>query len=188
MALPSLSQKEWLALMRRVTGFAFAMYKKQLGKSSTEDAKDIAQEAMAQLYDPEKYAPWDPEKDPDLFDDLAKRVINVISNRRRMAYQRNRQLGARQWKRLDSGMKTPEEIFAERELAGKILDGIDDELGDDKQGRIVNDCYRAAVDEAADQSTHTGLEIEDIRRARRRYFDAAERVRARLVPDEEDDE
>jgi len=51
-------------------------------KVSLADAEDLAQSAIAELFD-DRYRRWDPVKTPELFDDLANRVRGLASNARR---------------------------------------------------------------------------------------------------------
>jgi len=170
---------DWTKMSRRLT---LAAHKLLRGKS-WEDAEDLAQRAIAQLFDTASYAQWDREKHPDLFDHLAGVVVGLISNRRQLASRRNKSLDDDQWDELPGKAPTNEEALGDRELAAKTVEILGAELradGDHDALRLL-ECFEDGVTEAAEQAERTGLPIAQIRNARKRFYRRTEELKRRLT-------
>lgn len=188
MAHPS-RDTNWPEVGRKLTLFAHACIKRR----SWEDAQDLAQQAIMQLYD-DHHAPWDPTQEPDLFLHLADVVRGLASNKRRVQEtKRVRLVSEENWDAIEdkvsAGGATPESALAAHQLVARTLSGLREKLkATDEDARVVVDQFALGNDEAKEQAAATGLSIEAVRSARRRVFHAVEIVREDLARDEESDE
>jgi hypothetical protein len=182
--LPELSPKEWGLVAQRLQRVASKMMSMITGRAKPEDVEDVVQTSILQLYD-ENHIAWDPQRDPDVTNHLARAIPGIIKNRRKKGSTRNERVveEGREWGTYAAEARTPEDEAADRDEAIQIMDGIEKELADadDADGLKIAACERRGNHVAADQRDETGLEIEEVRRARRRFFDAAERVQKELA-------
>ena len=71
-----LAQQDWNSLAKRLTEFVY----RKINRTSWEDAEDIAQSAIQQMYDA-RYQRWNPKKQPNIFWFLGHVAYGLIANR-----------------------------------------------------------------------------------------------------------
>ncbi len=123
---------DWAEIAERITGFAFA----RLRHTSIEDAKQIANDALRTLLDPESEVAWEWEQDPDPIQKLGSIVNGLVSNRYRrksVAKRHGDEVGRHMGGGESLAESNPEASTIARDLFRKVLNhvyehSVDDEL------------------------------------------------------------
>jgi DNA-directed RNA polymerase specialized sigma24 family protein len=176
---------DWISISQRLTKYALACIR----GSSLADAEDLAQKAIAQLFD-DGYEPWDPAKYPDVFDHLTSVVRGLVSNRRR---KRKRQKTdpiekeyeddeeeRREREELRSNAPGPEERMRDRELAERAVEGAEAAFANDLPALALLECYQEGIDLPADQSARTGYDVDTLKNAGKRLKRKLDEIRSAL--------
>lgn len=159
---------DWADVSFRLVAYA----RRRLGKkASPGDAEDLAQAAVARLFDPSKKG-WDPDVEPDLFRFLGSVVNGLLVDRRR---KRREVLGS-DGDREEAPTQDAETELAERQWRARAQRAVRRRLEGDALGERLFDLMLEGCSAPADQTAATGHPIDDIRNARkrlRRHCDAA---------------
>ena len=173
-----LKKVAWGGVSKRLTAYA----SRCLGAyGRLADAEEIAQEAIAQLYDP-RYRRWDPVQQPDVFVFLAGLVKGLVSNRRRVKGTTHERNTTHERLARFSAPKgdTPEGLLARAEHGAKVAAGIRARLDGDALAREVLALTEEGVGTLAEQIELTGRPHAEVRNARRRLAVHADAVTADL--------
>ena len=173
-----LAKQDWRAITMRLTLFAYG----RLGHRSIETAKDVAQEALARIWDPE-YKDWDPAKEPDLLGHLRSVVNGIVSD-------------IRQLSRTKSERSEAPDKLARRATKDSIADGRDADgkidaesflyrllalVADDATVTDLIYLMSDGVDKPAEQALHLKCDRKDIYNANRRLGGHVENLRATIA-------
>jgi hypothetical protein len=161
-----LARQDWAAVTKRLVVFAH----RRLGGRSIETAQEIAQEAIARVWDP-NYADWDPVTEPSIMRHLGSVVNGLIRN-----------LNVSHRERAERA-HDPEEVerAAGRSKDGADGDGMDRRIdaarvidrfldrtaGDDLVTRLLM-VMADGEDKPAQQATKLGVPVTEVYNARRR--------------------
>lgn len=143
------------------------------------DAEQITQEALAQLFSPEKYAAWDPDGGQSLMENLGSRVNGLLSNLRKREKRRgiHEELDDEQ---VLGNAPSPEDrvldVHEARQALDELLERVDgDEVCDDVLVQMA-----AGYDKPADVALRTGRAVQEIYKARRRLVPHIDAIASRL--------
>jgi hypothetical protein len=155
-----LAAQDWNSLTKRLTFFAHH----RLNRRSIETAREIAQQALTRIWDPD-YKDWDPSRE-DLFSHLRSVVNGLVSNFWKSARERS------------EGLTAPDELARRATVDGRVVDGkLDAEaflyelLGRVEGDPIVTELIYLlsdGVDKPAEQALHLKCDRNDIYNANRR--------------------
>ncbi len=131
------------------------------------DAEDLVSEGVTMVLD--GTAPFDPSGE----ETLAAHVVAVSVARRRnqarvVRRRRGRGDDAKLVHHLDEAPPTPEELMDERRMGDRAFDTLLAACANDEDVEKLVLLSREDVDEAADQATRLGWEIDRVRNARKR--------------------
>ena len=164
----ALAEQDWQRITAQLTAFAF----KRIHRRSWEIARDLAQDAIAQAF----AGGWEPAREP-LRRFLCKAVVRLA-------------LGDWRRKRTSIELALGDDVLLELPDEGESLEArtlkrgwiealhvrLEERMSSDVTATKVLALMIAGVERPHDQAEASGVSLEDIRRARRRLFDAAERV------------
>ncbi len=169
-----LRDEKWAQTFAKLTNYAH----KRMRRTSLERAREMAQEAITRLYDGE-YVAWDPKKEP-LFLYLTSMVNSQAFNERTKASTQNETRIttkiARQLEQMPADVATPEDEVIARDFQVRTWTEIRANIGDDALVDKLADCVESGVDAPAEQAQTLGEPIEEVRKARRRFFAHVEKV------------
>jgi DNA-directed RNA polymerase specialized sigma24 family protein len=180
-----LAMQDWSAITKRLVAYAH----RRLRRRSIETAKEIAQEALTRIWDPE-YAGWDPAKEPMLLRHLGSVVNGIVRNlhvsmRERAAVGRAPEIVER-LAELPEG--APDGRSADGRMdARKIVDRLLERTGTDEIVSGIVLLMAEGIDRPAEQAAALDRTVRDIYNARRRLKDHGNAVRAEF-PQEQDHE
>ncbi|MFI5300489.1 MAG: hypothetical protein ACHREM_20575 [Polyangiales bacterium] len=175
----ALRAQDWGRITAQLTFFAF----KRTQRRSWQLAEDLAHDAIAQAFDHNQG--WDPARGT-LMKYLAQLVVGYALNDRRRKrnvledYVDDEALAA-----FADGAASVEAQVARRQTVDLVVDRLSSRLADDPIGARVLGLMTEGIETPADQVAATSLSIEEIRRARRRLFDHAERVATEMSRERE---
>jgi DNA-directed RNA polymerase specialized sigma24 family protein len=171
--LRAMEASEWRSLSLRLTKYARACLQKHWAQ-----AEDVAQDAIADLFDPD-IPGWDPEKHPDLFVFLAASVRALaMAQRRGYAETQRRRISEERMEKRGPTVESTEAILARDERAYLIIERIRANMGTkDPKARSVLDLLEAQVFTMAEQAEHMGCTMDEVRSARRRLGTQIEKAK-----------
>jgi hypothetical protein len=160
-----LREQDWGKLSVRLTRYAFAC----LRKKRWADAEDLAQEAIANAFDP-KLPGWDPEVDPEVIDFLKRSVRELASIGRKRRVRADEAADVLQAHEQERGhVGTIEETFARNQRGFAIVDRIRANVGtSDPRVLALLDLLLVHVDTMAEQAVHMDCTMDEVRSVRRR--------------------
>ncbi len=157
--------------MRRARRFGLCL--------DTGQAKEIAGDAIRQIIE----AGWDRTKYPDFLDCLASRVNGIMVNKwRRKSTHAEVATEMAEMDRMtsDDSSRSPEQRFADQELASAACGRVLDLLNGNEAAVAVFMAMADGVDKAADIAADTGLPIAVVYRARERISVISSQVAEQL--------
>jgi DNA-directed RNA polymerase specialized sigma24 family protein len=158
-----LAEQDWTSLTTRLTEFAW----RNIARTSWEEAEDIAQDAIKQVYDP-RYQRWNPKAQPNFFWFLGHLVNGLISNRR----QKNRRNVVVLHDQEDLEEMQPEaigatdEVLARRQRASLIVAELERRAATDRGCAAVLAAFAREIDAPEEQVEATGLWLKAVYKAR----------------------
>jgi hypothetical protein len=150
-----------------------------LRRTSWDLAQQIAQDAVAQHFDP-RYQRWDPQREPELFKHIARLVRGLVSNHRQKRGVRyespwtHEELAA-----VAPAIDPPQARFEDDERALAVLRRVRERAAADA---AVLDLLEAALDGDGPAVTRTGPEIRNARRRLAGHVESASREIDEEVP------
>lgn len=144
-------------------------------------AKEIAGDALRQIVE----AGWDRAKYPDFTDCVTSRVNGLVVNRsRRKGTRAEVATGGAEAAPEEAPPRSPEEVFADRELAGVACTRVLERLDGNDAATAVFLAMADGADKPAEIAAETGLDIGVVYRARERISvikaEVAEQMRKEL--------
>jgi DNA-directed RNA polymerase specialized sigma24 family protein len=157
-----LADQDWHSLSRRLTEFAY----RKINRTSWEDAEDLAQSAVRQVFDP-SHQRWNPKAQPNIFWFLGHVVHGLISNRRKKNLRDIVVLSEQEdlEELHPEAIEGTDEVMARRERARLIVE----ELGRQAKERtcaLVLAAFTAEIDDPRAQSESTKLTMQEVYNAR----------------------
>ncbi|MGO8997788.1 MAG: RNA polymerase sigma factor [Polyangiaceae bacterium] len=158
-----LAQQDWNSLAKRLTEFVY----RKINRTSWEDAEDIAQSAIQQMYDA-RYQRWNPKKQPNIFWFLGHVAYGLISNR---AQKKKRSVeilhDQEDLEELASeAIDATDDVMARRERAKLIVAELERQVATDRGCRLVLAAFEAEIDDPPAQAESTGLTLQAVYNAR----------------------
>jgi hypothetical protein len=158
--------------MAKVTSYAHRL----LARRRRERAEEIAQEAIAQLFDPAR-TQLDAETEAEILLVLFGLVKGLVSNdRRRKHHQLEVQVRESRRDNIGDGRASPEELLAGQQERALAISQLRARVANDDVGAQLVDLFANGIDEAQAQSHASGASIETIRKARKRVFRHADAI------------
>jgi hypothetical protein len=167
-----LHSQDWVAIRRKAIAYAY----RRIGRSSMDRAKELASQAIAQVFE---HGGWDPAKEPVL-KCICKKIIGNLRNdftRKANAFElmMNDDVEA-QALNVSSGEDLPDEVLDRRRYAKRFKDRlvkrleVSNEGKPDEVGLLLVTLMMEELDTPLAQERATGLPMEEVRAARRRVF------------------
>ncbi len=155
---------------------------RMLGRKSLAEAKDIAQDAIVQVLDPD-YKDWDPSAN-ELLDHLASVAWGIVHNRRRTAKTRATvPLPDPEERRVREDPRSLEQSIATREIGDAVFLALRERFREKPLERAIVELFAEGIDLPRDQVSRVGEPYMTVYRARGRVMDEARRVLAQLEED-----
>jgi len=181
-----LAAQDWVVITKRIVLFAH----RRLGCRSIEMARDVAQEALTRVWDPE-YADWDPSKEPSLVRHLGSVVNGIIRNlnvSQRERVERPHSPDALEQAVDEGGKPTADGGSPSARIdACKILDRFLERTAEDKLASGIILLMADGVDKPSEQAVSLGVPVKDVYNARRRLNEHVGPVRAEFKMEVGDD-
>lgn len=168
-----LQAQDWSSLLAQLTFFAW----KRTHRRSWELARDLAQDAIATAF---AHGAWDPAREP-LRKFLFRTVIGLSLNEwRRKRNSLEIALGDDETDTVAAHAASPESEMLQRQWLHALVTGVEERVRMDAQAITLLQLTLKGIDLAREQVQASELTLEDVRRARRRLFDAADAVAKEL--------
>jgi hypothetical protein len=164
--------KDWGEVMAKVIAYAHRL----LARRRRDRAEEIAQEAIAQLFDPARtHLAAETQHEIEMV--LCGLVKGLVSNdRRRKHHQHEVQVRESHRDNVGDGRASPEDLLAEQQERALAISQLRARVANDEVGVQLVELFASGVDEAQAQSDASGAPIETIRNARKRVFRHADAI------------
>jgi DNA-directed RNA polymerase specialized sigma24 family protein len=163
--LRELKQEEWHALSVRLT-----LYARVCLQRHQSHAEDVAQEAIADAFDPSLPDAWDLSVHPNAFSFLSALVRRIaLAHRRGYGEAKRRRISDERMERRGGLVESTEVTLARDERAYLVIQRIRQRIGtSDPNALAVLNLMEANVLTMAEQAEHLGCTLDEARSARRR--------------------
>lgn len=164
--------QDWGTMFAKATAHAHRL----LAYRRRARAVEIAQEALAQLWDPAR-AQLAAETEEEILLVLFGLVRGLVANeRRRKHHEHEVQIKDYVRDRVADRYASPEELLAEQQERAFAISELRARVANDEVGARLVELFASGVDEAHAQSVASGAPIETIRNARKRVFRHADAI------------
>jgi DNA-directed RNA polymerase specialized sigma24 family protein len=172
----ALEAVDWADASARLTATARRMMGQ---RGNLADAKDLAQEAMSRVFDPD-YKAWNPHE-KTIQEHLASVVWGLLCNRHANKGENSTDaLDSVEHKKLPPDPRSLERELEMRQIKERVFAGLRERFAGRKLERELVELFEEGVDLPREQVQELGLPYAKVYRARSRVMDEARRILASL--------